>query len=68
MAIEQKGFFKVPNGTTVYNGHCRGAVTLTSVSERLPVKLSSPVLNDSGLFRPGIDPLSPAREVKPPLR
>ena len=44
MAIEQKGFFKVPNGTTVYNGHCHGAVTLTSVSERLPVKLSSPVL------------------------
>ena len=47
MAIEQWGFFNVPHllwhGPTVYNGHLRGTVTLTSVTERLVVELSLPV-------------------------
>ena len=47
MAIEQWGFFNVPHllrhGSTVYNGHLRGPVTLTPVAERLAVELSIPV-------------------------
>ena len=46
MAIEQWGFFNVPdplrNGPTVYNGHLREPVTLTPVAERLAVELSLP--------------------------
>ena len=41
-------FFSVPHllwhGVSVYNGHFRRTVTLTSFSERLAVKLSLPVL------------------------
>ena len=41
-------FFSMPHilwhGTSVYNGHLRGPVTLTPVAERLAVKLSQPVL------------------------
>ena len=44
MAIEQWGFFSVPlllwHGTSVYNGHLRGPVTITLVAERLAVELS----------------------------
>ena len=39
----------MPNGPNLYNGQYRGVVTLC--------------FNDSGMFRPGIDPRSPAREV-----
>ena len=39
MAVEQWGFFSVPHllwhGASVYNGHLRGPVTLTSLAERL---------------------------------
>ena len=48
MAIEQWGFFNVQrqlwHGTSVYNGHLRGTVTLTPIAEHLAVKLSLPVL------------------------
>ena len=48
MAFEQWGFFSVPHllwhGASVYNGHLRGLVTLTPITERLAVKLSLPVL------------------------
>ena len=41
MAIEQWGFFSVPHllwhRTSLYNGHLRGPVKLTSVAERLAV-------------------------------
>ena len=68
MAIEQWGFFNVPHplrhGPTVYNGHLRGSVTLTSNAERLVVELSLP-----GLSRSGIEPRSPACEANTlPLR
>ena len=47
MAIEQWGFFSVPQllwyGESVYSGHLRGPVTLTPISERLAVELSLPV-------------------------
>ena len=47
MAIEQWELFNVPHllrhGPSVYNGHLRGAVTLTPNAERLPVELSLPV-------------------------
>ena len=47
MAIRQWGFFSVPHllwhGASVYNGHLRGPVTLTSIAERLAVELSLPV-------------------------
>ena len=48
MPIEQRVFFNVPylllHGPTVYNGHIRGPVTTTSVSDRLAVELSLPLL------------------------
>ena len=74
MAIEQWGFFNVPHllrhGTTVYNGHLRGPVTLTALAERLVVKLSLPAcFYDLSLSRPGIEPRSPACEANAlPLR
>ena len=47
MAIEQRGFFNVPNllwhEPTLYNGHLWGPVTLTSVAEGLAVELSLPI-------------------------
>ena len=46
MAIEQWGFFNVPHllwhGSTLYNDHLRGPVTVTPVAERLAVELSPP--------------------------
>ena len=48
MAIEQWGFFYVPHllwrGTSVYNGHLRGPVSLTPIVDRLAVELSLHVL------------------------
>ena len=42
IAIRQRGFFYVPHlpwhGPTLYNGHLRGPVTLTPVTERLAVQ------------------------------
>ena len=42
-AIEQSGFIGKPHllwhGSSFYDGHLRGAVTLTSVAERLAVEL-----------------------------
>ena len=42
-SIEQWGFFDVPHllwrGTTVYNGHLWGSMTLTPVAEHLAVEL-----------------------------
>ena len=46
------------HGPTVYNGHLRGPVTLTSVAERLAVELSLPVFRDRGS-----NPQSPACET-----
>ena len=50
MAIEQWVFFNVPHllwhGSTLYNGHLRGHVTLTPVAELLAVELSLPVCCD----------------------
>ena len=47
MAIEQWEFFSVPrllwHGTSVYNGHLRGPVTLKPIAERSLVELSLPV-------------------------
>ena len=47
IAIEQWGFFSVPHllwhGTSVYNGHLGGPVTLTPIAKRLVVELSLPV-------------------------
>ena len=47
MAIEQWGFFSVLlllwHGTSVYNGHLRGPVTLTPITERLAVDMTLPV-------------------------
>ena len=44
MAIERRGLFSVPHllwhKASVYNGHLRGAVTLTTIAERLSVGLS----------------------------
>ena len=51
MAIEQWMFFGVPHllwhGKSVYNGHLRGPVTLTSIAERLAEELSLPVFTTS---------------------
>ena len=48
MAIEQWGFLSVPlllwHGASVYNGHLRGPVTLTPITENLAVELSLPIL------------------------
>ena len=48
MTIDQWGFFSVSHlpwhGTSVYNGHLRGPVTLTPIAERLAGELSLPVL------------------------
>ena len=48
MAIEQWGFFSVSHllwkGSSVYNGHLRGPVTLTPFAERLAVELSLSVI------------------------
>ena len=45
MAIDLWEFFSVPHllFISVYNGHLRGPVTLTSITERLEVELSLPV-------------------------
>ena len=47
-AIERWGLFSMPYllwyGTSVYNGHLRGPVTITHFVKGLPVKLSLPVL------------------------
>ena len=52
MAIEQWGFFSVPHllkhGSSFYNCHLRGPVTLTPNAERLAVELYS-CFNDLGL-------------------
>ena len=52
-------FFSVPHilwhGTSVYDGHLRGPVTLTPIAERLAVELSLPVFYDLGLSRLGSD-------------
>ena len=46
---------------SVYNGHLRGPMTLSPLTERLAVELSLPILNnDIGLSRPGIEPRFPA--------
>ena len=56
MAIEQWGFFSVPqllwHGASVYNDHFRELMTLTPVAEVLAVELSLPVLM-TGLSRTG---------------
>ena len=48
IANDQWGFFSVPrllwHGTSVYNGHLWGPMTLTPVAERLAVELSQAVL------------------------
>ena len=48
MAIKQWGFFNVSHllwhGASVNNGHLREPVTLTTISERLAVEMSLPVL------------------------
>ena len=50
MAIEQWGFFSVPNllwhRTSVYNGYLRGPLTLTPIAERQAVELSLPVFTN----------------------
>ena len=47
MAIDQWMFFSVPHllwhGASVYNGHLRVPITITSIAERLAVELSLPV-------------------------
>ena len=47
MIIEELGFLIVQHllwqGTSVYNGHIRGPMTLTPIAERLAVELSLPV-------------------------
>ena len=52
MTIEQWGFFSVPHllwhGTSVYNSHPRGSVTLIHIAEHLAVWTC---LNDLGLSR-----------------
>ena len=48
MVFEQWGFFSMPHllwhGSSVYNGHLRGPLTLTPIAERLTVKLKIPIL------------------------
>ena len=48
LVIERWGFLSVPHllwhDESVYNGHLRGSVTLTSVAESLAAELSLPVL------------------------
>ena len=45
IAIEQLGFFSVPHGAYVYNGHdLRGPVTLIPNAKLLAVDVSLPVL------------------------
>ena len=55
MAFERWGFFSVQNllwhGGSIYNGHLRGAGTLTPIAERKAVELSQPVFYDLGLSR-----------------
>ena len=67
MTIEKWGFFEVPHllwhGSTLYNSHLRGPVTLTPVAELLAVELSLPVFTTSGLSRAVIEPRSPACEA-----
>ena len=62
-AIEQWGFFSVPHllghGASVYNGHIRGLVTLTPVSE-LSSGAVTICFNDLCLSRPGIEPWFPS--------
>ena len=54
MAVEQWGFFSVPHllwhRASVYNGHLRGPVSLTSNAQRSAVELSLPVFK-TGLSR-----------------
>ena len=64
MAIEQWGFFSVPNllrqRASVYNGHLRGPVTQTIIGERLAVELSlrTTCFYDLGLSRLGFEHLT----------
>ena len=55
MAIEQWGFIRVPHllwhGSSVYNGHLRGPVTVTSIAKRLAVEVSLPVFTNKGCRR-----------------
>ena len=63
MAIEQWGFFNVPNllrhGPTLYNGHLRAPMTLASVIEHLAVEPSTTCFYDLRLSRSGIEPHFP---------
>ena len=73
MAIEQCEIVNMPrllwHGPILFNSHVRGPVTRIPVTKRLAVELSLPsYFNDLGLFRPGIEPRSPACEANaPPL-
>ena len=63
MAIEQCGFFNVPHGPILNNGHLRGPVTLKPFTDRLAVELLLTGFKKLGLSRPGIDPRSPANDT-----
>ena len=56
IAIEQWGFFSVPrllwHGTSVYNGHLWGPLTLTPVAERLTSCFNDQGLSQSGFKHP----------------
>ena len=58
MAIEQCGFFNVPHGPILNNGHLRGPFT-----DRLAVELLLTGFKKLGLSRPGIDPRSSANDT-----
>ena len=55
MAIEQWGFFSVPDlqwhGSSFYNGHLRGPVRLTPIAGRLAVELILPVFTTDACNR-----------------
>ena len=57
-------FFSMPHllwhGSTFYNGHIWGPVTLTPIVELLVVEMSLPVFKRLGSIMTGIEPLSPA--------
>ena len=65
IAIEQWGFFNMQHllwpGSTLYNGHLWGPVTLIPNAERLAVELSLPVLTTS--VSPMFEPWSPSCEA-----
>ena len=44
------------HGSSVYNGHLRGQMTLAPVTELLVGELSLPVFNDFGMYRSGSNP------------